>query len=360
MLLVPANVVVLGPWLLTGWRFAPPLLGWRATRWLGGALLVLALPVFVAFNLRFVVEGRGTPASIAATERLVVGGPFRWVRNPGYISVIALLVGQALLFGSAVLLACATLVALGFHLFVVFYEEPTLRRSSARSTRRTVARCGAGFRGSGRHGGRRGGDQIGVPRSSTPAKPPGDQVCEGTATRRAGAHPVALPRSSGGFFHQVVRLPHGGGHQPWDLLGRDLPPQTLVAGLPDHRLRDGGGDPSDLRRRRKKAARRRCPPPASRPQDGGRQPRTCLRHLGRFGDEDTQAHAREHEGIVALADPDCPPSIADGFERASRWPRAHGPPSSSSGQPASPPTCWWDSTSGRSRAAPPPRPSRGR
>ena len=128
VLLVPASVVVLWPWLLTGWRFAPPLLGWRATRWLGGALLVLALPVFVAFILRFVVEGRGTPAPIAPTERLVVGGPFRWVRNPGYISVIALLVGQALLFGSAVLLACAALVAIGFHLFVVFYEEPTLRR----------------------------------------------------------------------------------------------------------------------------------------------------------------------------------------------------------------------------------------
>ena len=67
-------------------------------------------------------------APIAPTERLVVGGPFRWVRNPGYISVIALLLGQALVFGSSVLLAYAAVIALGFHLFVVFYEEPTLRR----------------------------------------------------------------------------------------------------------------------------------------------------------------------------------------------------------------------------------------
>src|SRR5262249_19139083 len=83
---------------------------------------------FAAFNLRFVVEGRGTPAPIAPTEHLVVGGPFRWVRNPGYIAVIALLLGQALLLGSSAVLAYATVVALGFHLFVVFYEEPTLRR----------------------------------------------------------------------------------------------------------------------------------------------------------------------------------------------------------------------------------------
>ena len=128
VLLVPASVIVLAPWLLTGWHLAPPLFGWRATRWLGGVLILLALPLFAAFNLRFVVEGRGTPAPIAPTERLVVGGPFRWVRNPGYISVIALLLGQALVFGSSVLLAYAALVAFGFHLFVVLYEEPTLRR----------------------------------------------------------------------------------------------------------------------------------------------------------------------------------------------------------------------------------------
>jgi protein-S-isoprenylcysteine O-methyltransferase Ste14 len=128
VLVVPASVVVLGPWLLTGWHLAPPLFGWHATRWLGGVLIVLALPVFAAFNLRFVVEGHGTPAPIAPTERLVVGGPFRWVRNPGYISVTALLLGQALVFGSPALLAYAAVVALDFHLFVVLYEEPTLRR----------------------------------------------------------------------------------------------------------------------------------------------------------------------------------------------------------------------------------------
>ncbi len=110
---------MLVPYLLTGWRRAPPLLGWNATRWLGVALLALALPIWVMFNLRFVVEGRGTPAPIAPPERLVAGGPFRWVRNPGYAAGIALLVGEALLFGSRALLVYAAGIAVGFHLFVV-------------------------------------------------------------------------------------------------------------------------------------------------------------------------------------------------------------------------------------------------
>ena len=58
----------------------------------------------------------------------MVGGPFRWVRNPGYVSVVTLLVGQALVFGSPGLLGYAAVVAIAFHLFVILYEEPTLRR----------------------------------------------------------------------------------------------------------------------------------------------------------------------------------------------------------------------------------------
>lgn len=128
VLLVPGTALVLVPYLLTGWRLGPPLLGWSATRWVGAVLLVLALPIWVMFNLRFVVEGRGTPAPLAPPERLVVGGPFRWVRNPGYAAGIALLVGQALLFGSPVLVVYTAVLAVGFHVFIVLYEEPTLRR----------------------------------------------------------------------------------------------------------------------------------------------------------------------------------------------------------------------------------------
>lgn len=74
----------------------------------------------------FVVEGRGTPAPIAPTERLVVGGMYRHVRNPMYVAVGATIVGQALLLERLVLLAYEALLWLVVATFVRCYEEPTL------------------------------------------------------------------------------------------------------------------------------------------------------------------------------------------------------------------------------------------
>jgi len=125
---VPGTVVVLVPYLLTHWVSQPPLLGWAATRWAGAVLLVVAAPVFFDFVTRFVREGHGTPAPIAPTEHLVVGGPFRRVRNPGYVSVVSMILGQGLVFASRAVLVYAAALAVAFHLFVLLYEEPTLRR----------------------------------------------------------------------------------------------------------------------------------------------------------------------------------------------------------------------------------------
>jgi protein-S-isoprenylcysteine O-methyltransferase Ste14 len=127
--LLPATVVVLVPYWLSGWRLGPPFLGTGATRSTGVLLIAGALPLFVSFLGRFVFEGRGTPAPIAPTERLVIGGPFRWTRNPGYVAVVAMLVGQGLLLASPAVLVYAALIALAFHAFVLLYEEPTLRRT---------------------------------------------------------------------------------------------------------------------------------------------------------------------------------------------------------------------------------------
>jgi protein-S-isoprenylcysteine O-methyltransferase Ste14 len=122
--LLPGSVIVLIPYLLCGWRLAEA----ATLRWAGACLLLLALPIFVDFLVRFVREGRGTPAPVAETQRLVVSGPFRYVRNPGYVGVLGLIVGQSLLFASAAVLGHAAIMALAFHLFVVLYEEPHLRR----------------------------------------------------------------------------------------------------------------------------------------------------------------------------------------------------------------------------------------
>jgi protein-S-isoprenylcysteine O-methyltransferase Ste14 len=126
LVVAPGVVAGLVPWLLTGWTFAPPLLGLEAGRWLGAAMIVLAAPVLLAAFVRFALEGRGTPAPIAPTQALVVGGAYRFVRNPMYVAVVTLILGQGLLLGRPVLLAYGAAAWLAMHLFVVFYEEPRL------------------------------------------------------------------------------------------------------------------------------------------------------------------------------------------------------------------------------------------
>ena len=122
----PGVVAGAAPWLLTGWRTGATL--WAPLRWLGGAVVAVGASVLVAAFVRFVVEGRGTPAPIAPTEELVVGGLYRHVRNPMYVAVVAVILGQALLLGRPVLVAYAAAVWLVVASFVRWYEEPALAR----------------------------------------------------------------------------------------------------------------------------------------------------------------------------------------------------------------------------------------
>jgi protein-S-isoprenylcysteine O-methyltransferase Ste14 len=85
---------------------------------------------------RFALEGRGTPAPVAPTETLVISGLYRYVRNPMYVAVVSVIVGQAVLFGSVPLLGYAAIVWLCFHLFVFVYEEPTLSRQHGQANDR--------------------------------------------------------------------------------------------------------------------------------------------------------------------------------------------------------------------------------
>src|SRR5918996_6621310 len=97
-LLAPGVVVGLVPWALTGgWQVREPLPYWAPARMLGGVVLLAGVIALVQAFVRFVVEGLGTPAPVAAPERLVVGGAFRYVRNPMYVAVLAGLLRQAVL-----------------------------------------------------------------------------------------------------------------------------------------------------------------------------------------------------------------------------------------------------------------------
>jgi len=77
----------------------------------------------------FVIEGVGTPAPVAPTERLVVGGLYRYVRNPMYLAVGAMIAGQALLLGRSILFAELAVFAAAVVTFVRVYEEPHLEGS---------------------------------------------------------------------------------------------------------------------------------------------------------------------------------------------------------------------------------------
>jgi protein-S-isoprenylcysteine O-methyltransferase Ste14 len=91
-------------------------------------LLVAGAAVLVHAFGRFVVEGFGTPAPLAPPEHLVVGGLYRYVRNPMYVAVIAAILGQSLLLWRPVLAGYAVVVTVAVVSFVLGYEQPTLAR----------------------------------------------------------------------------------------------------------------------------------------------------------------------------------------------------------------------------------------
>ena len=100
---------------------------------LGSLLVIVGLAALIACFVRFVREGRGTPAPVAPTRELVVGGLYRWVRNPMYLAVAAIILGQAVIFGSVGVLVWLAIFAVAVVSFVTAYEEPTLRETYGES-----------------------------------------------------------------------------------------------------------------------------------------------------------------------------------------------------------------------------------
>ena len=115
------------PWSLSGWRIHALLPGDWVLVAIGGVLIVSGLAALIASFARFALDGRGTPAPIAPTAELVTGGFYRFVRNPMYVAVLAIIFGQALAFASLAVLIYGVIVFAAVHAFVTLYEEPTLR-----------------------------------------------------------------------------------------------------------------------------------------------------------------------------------------------------------------------------------------
>jgi protein-S-isoprenylcysteine O-methyltransferase Ste14 len=123
--LTPGVVAGLVPAVITGWRI-PGTGGWGSPVAVVAAVVILSgVVVLLDAFVRF-ARADGTPAPPMPTVHLVVVGPYRYVRNPMYLAVLAIILGQALLFGSGGTLFYAGIVLLAVVLFVRAYEEPTL------------------------------------------------------------------------------------------------------------------------------------------------------------------------------------------------------------------------------------------
>src|SRR5205085_12324147 len=123
-LVVPATVTIYLPYTLLPARQMPPA---GSVRYLGLLAILLGVLIYCWCAWDFAITGRGTPAPIDPPKELVARGLYARVRNPMYIGVFCILLGEALFFASRTLIWWLALFGIGVNLFVLFYEEPTLR-----------------------------------------------------------------------------------------------------------------------------------------------------------------------------------------------------------------------------------------
>jgi protein-S-isoprenylcysteine O-methyltransferase Ste14 len=126
-LLLPGSVTILIPYLLLNYGAEPIPIPLEPFHFVGLIPILIGAIILLRPIWDFAVTGRGTLAPVDPPKTLVVRGWYRYVRNPMYVGVLLIVVGEAILFGSLRLLIYAAILWLAFHMFVVFYEEPTLR-----------------------------------------------------------------------------------------------------------------------------------------------------------------------------------------------------------------------------------------
>jgi len=136
---VPGAGAVYGPWWILTRGDASP----TPTAWPALAVIVVGAAGYLWCLWVFATVGRGTPGPWDAPRRVVAVGPYRWVRNPMYLAALLVVLGETWLFLSLPLLLYAGALAILVALFVIGYEEPTLRRRFGESYvqyRQTVPR----------------------------------------------------------------------------------------------------------------------------------------------------------------------------------------------------------------------------
>ena len=126
-LLLPGVVTVLVPYLILGSSVIETWPGLSTVRILAGCVGVIGGAILLHCIWAFAFYGKGTLAPVSPPEVLIIRGLYRYTRNPMYLAVLSVLAAESLFFGSSALVIYAALIFLGFHLFVLLYEEPHLR-----------------------------------------------------------------------------------------------------------------------------------------------------------------------------------------------------------------------------------------
>jgi protein-S-isoprenylcysteine O-methyltransferase Ste14 len=138
VVLLPGVAAVVIPWFIAG----PP--AWpTGVGWIGLVPLAFGLALFAWCVVIFASRGRGTLAPWDAPRRFVAAGPYRRVRNPMYVGVGSVVLAEAILFSSVALALYLAVLAPAWHVFVVFWEEPSLEQTFGdeyRSYRASVPR----------------------------------------------------------------------------------------------------------------------------------------------------------------------------------------------------------------------------
>lgn len=129
-ILQPGVVTVLIPYLLLrnaeDKTFFPA--SWTIWHYAGALIMILGFSILISCILRFATEGKGTISPVDPTQKLVAKGLYRYSRNPMYVGAMIALIGEAVFWQSIVLAIYAAIVFISFNLFIIFHEEPRLKR----------------------------------------------------------------------------------------------------------------------------------------------------------------------------------------------------------------------------------------
>ena len=127
-ILQPGLVAGLIPFWLIGFNTEKIFMTWKAQQYVACVLFLLGFILMCWCIINFAVQGKGTLSPADRTQNLVISGPYKISRNPMYIGVMGMLIGEAVFFGATRLWLYSGAVFLAFNVFILMIEEPRLHR----------------------------------------------------------------------------------------------------------------------------------------------------------------------------------------------------------------------------------------